>query len=199
MTTGLYTIKPWFVRRLARVEDLLVTRNVGADSLTIAAVAVSLVAGSAIGLGSLLEMPILWAAVAPLGLIRLALNALDGSVARRSGTARPFGLALNELCDRLSDAALIASLGFVVPWWAVGAALTGAFLASTSGIVAAVVTGHRDTSGPMGKADRVAVLSVGAVVAGLTGSEPSFLVAALVIAVGATITALLRILRLREV
>lgn len=199
MTPGLYAIKPWFVRRLGRIEDLLVARGVSADSLTVSAVVVSFIAGSAVGLGSLLGMPLLWLAVAPLGLVRLALNALDGSVARRRGTARPFGLALNEMCDRLSDAGLIASLGFVVPWWAMGAALTGAFLASTSGVVAAVVTGRRDTSGPMGKADRVAVLSVAAVIAGLTGSGISFLVGALLIAAGATITALLRILRLREV
>lgn len=46
--------------------------------------------------------------------LRLALNALDGLVARDLGPARPWGEVLNEVSDRLADLALF-----------VGAALDG--------------------------------------------------------------------------
>ena len=103
-SSGLYAVKPRFVRRLAPVEDALVARRVPADVLTAAGLGASVLAGVAIAAGAVLDEPALWLAVAPLGALRLALNALDGSVARRTGTARPFGLVLNEMADRVGDA-----------------------------------------------------------------------------------------------
>lgn len=195
---SLYSIKPWFVRRLRRVEDVLVARRVPADVLTVAAVVVSLAAGVCIALGGLLDVPSLWLAVPPLVVVRLALNALDGSVARRTHTARPLGVALNEMGDRLSDAATIGATGFVIdPALAVGAT-SAAFLASSSGVLALSLTGRRDCAGPMGKADRAAVLAVGATVAAVVGSGAPLTVAITVVLVGSLVTAFARIVRLRR-
>jgi hypothetical protein len=87
MNTGLYAVKPWFVSRLRRTEDVLVARRVRPDTLTYAAIVASTGASGVIVAGALLEAPVLWILVAPLGLTRLALNALD--VRKESRTSEP--------------------------------------------------------------------------------------------------------------
>ena len=195
---ALYSIKPWFVRRLRRVEDVLVARRVSADALTFAAVVVSVAAGGAIAAGGLFGAPMLWLAVPPLVLMRLALNALDGSVARRTRTARPFGAALNEIGDRVSDAATVGATAFAVgPSLALGA-LASCFLASSTGVLGQATTGRRDSGGPMGKADRAATLAAGATAGALVGSALPFAVALLLIGAGGVITAAARLGRIRR-
>lgn len=195
---GLYGIKPWFVRRLRRAEDALVARRVSPDALTVAGVAASLAAGAATALGGRLELPLLWLAVPPLVVVRLALNALDGSVARRTRRARPLGTALNEAGDRVGDAATIGATGLVVsPALALGA-VAGSFLASITGVLSLALTGRRDSGGPMGKADRAALLGMGAAAGALAGSALPFVVVLWAIAAGSLATAALRLARLRS-
>jgi CDP-diacylglycerol--glycerol-3-phosphate 3-phosphatidyltransferase len=195
---GLYAAKPWFVRRLRGIEDILVTRNVSADALTIAAVVISLVSGVLLGLGGLLEQPALWLFVPLLGLARLALNALDGSIARRTASARPFGQVLNEMGDRLSDVALLAPLAlFVPPVLALGA-LVMTLMASAAGLLGVGTIGARLSNGPMGKADRVAVISIASLLAVATSSHQPFVVASIVIAIGSAVTASYRLAHLRK-
>jgi phosphatidylglycerophosphate synthase len=196
---GLYAIKPWFVKRLRVVEDALVRRRVSPDGLTVAAVAVSVAAGCAVAAGGMLGHPSIWLAVPPLVLIRLALNALDGSVARRTGRARPVGAALNEIGDRVSDAAMIGAVGFVArPSLAMGA-VASSFLASFTGVLALALTGRRDTSGPAGKADRGAMLAAGAVVGALVGSAFPFAVVLWSIVLGGIATVIVRLSRITSV
>ena len=194
---SLYDIKPWFVRRLRRIEDVLVARRVSPDSLTFAAVGVSLATGGFIAAGGLLDQPLLWLAVPPLVLIRLALNALDGSVARRTRTSRPIGAAYNEIGDRLSDAATVGAAAFVTrPALALGA-LASCYLASSTGVLALALTGKRDSGGPAGKADRAAMLALGASAGALAGSALPFTIVLAAIAVGGIATAALRLNRVR--
>jgi CDP-diacylglycerol--glycerol-3-phosphate 3-phosphatidyltransferase len=194
---GLYSIKPWFVRRLGRVEDALVAYRVSPDTLTGVAVLVSVAAGVAIAAGGLLGEPLIWLAVPPLVLARLALNALDGSVARRTRRSTPFGSALNEIGDRMSDAATVGATAFVVrPSLALGA-VASCFLASHTGVIAQAVGGRREYAGPMGKADRAGLLALGASAGALAGSALPFTVVLYVIAAGSLATAGVRVARLR--
>lgn len=196
--TGLYAIKPWFVTRLRRIEDALVARRVRPDAITAAALGVSILAGAAIALGGLLEQPLLWLAVPPLVLVRLALNALDGAVARRTGRARPFGAALNELGDRACDAALLGATAIVTdPVLALGA-VAASQAVSITGVTAQALTGARDTSGPMGKADRAAVVAAGATAGALLASSKPLEIALWVVVGGAAVTVVARALRLRR-
>lgn len=195
---SLYAIKPAFIRRLRRVEDALVARGVSADALTLAAVVVSLAAGGAIAAGGLADRPAIWLAVPPLVLVRLALNALDGSVARRTGTARPFGAALNEAGDRASDAATIGSAGFVAGPALALAAVAAALAASLCGVLALALTGRRDNGGPMGKADRAALLALGATVGALGGSALPFTIVLWIVIAGSLATAVARLARIRR-
>ena len=196
--SGLYAIKPWFVSRLRRVEDIFVARGVSPDRISLAAVVASVLCGLALALGGALGEPRLWLLVPPLALARLALNALDGSVARRLENGSPFGEVVNEMGDRAADAAMLASLGFVVtPALALGA-LSAALCASAAGLLGSATGGDRLSGGPMGKADRVAVIVCASVVAGATGTPTAFVVALWVVAVGSLITAFLRVSSLRR-
>jgi len=196
--SGLYAIKPRFVRSLGGIEDRLVRRGVSADRLSYTAVAVSVLAGVALGAGYTVHHR-WWLAVGPLVLLRLALNALDGSVARRTGTARPFGKVVNEISDRLSDTFLIAPLVLFIPPLLVVVVLITTFITSACGALGNVVGTGRLTKGPMGKADRCLVLSIAAVIAGLTGvAVAPFFLALVLVAIGGAITILGRLRALRD-
>jgi CDP-diacylglycerol---glycerol-3-phosphate 3-phosphatidyltransferase len=195
---GLYAAKPWFIRRLKKVEDLLVGWDVSADSLTAAALVVSLCCGLFLALGGILEEPVLWLLVPPLALVRLALNALDGSLARRRGTDRPFGEVINEMGDRLSDAALLGPLAFAGPAPLALIALVATLIASTAGLLGRALLGERISGGPMGKADRVAAISLAALAAGLWASPIPFEIALWVVLGGAVVTVAARLVAIRR-
>jgi phosphatidylglycerophosphate synthase len=161
--------------------------------LSYAAVVTSFFAGGALAAGAASDEPLIWLAVVPLCLVRLALNALDGSVARRTGTARPFGVVLNEIADRVSDTALIGSVGFVVSPVLALAAIAAAFLSSITGVLVLALTGTRASTGPMGKADRTAVVAIMATAAAFTGSTIPLALGLWVILVGSLVTAASRI------
>lgn len=194
----MYALKPWFVGRLRSCEDALVTHGVSPNTITIAAVMVSVAAGAALAGGTALGLPTLWLAVLPLGVIRLALNALDGSVARRLHMHSPRGAAINELGDRACDLALFAPLLGVAPAWVVTAAIAGMTLTSTSGVMALAISGRRDTSGPMGKADRVVLLGLAAVIAAPTKSHTPFVIALGLVIGGCLFTTWQRVSRLSK-
>ena len=194
--SGVYALKPWFVGRLRTVEDFLVAHKVTPNALTLAAVLISGAAGAALVGGAALDQPLLWLAVFPLGIMRLALNALDGSVARRLGMSTPRGVALNELGDRACDLVLFGALVSVAPVWLVMVSVAALVLTSTAGLTALAVTGRRDTSGPMGKADRVVLLGLATLVAALIESHIPFVVALVLVVCGCMATTFMRLRRL---
>lgn len=161
---GLYAIKPAFVAGLRPVEELVVAREVSANALTGAALGVAALTAGAIVAGGVVD-PRWWLAVAPLSLVRMTLNVLDGAVARRTGTSTTTGAVLNELGDRVADVAtLTACVVVATPVLALVAALA-AVLTSFVAVTAQAVIGERSTAGPMGKADRVLVLSLAGLLA----------------------------------
>ena len=193
MSLGLYDVKPWFVRKLRRLEDALVAHDVSPNALTATAVAVSVLAGAALAVGGLTHEPAWWWLIPPLVVVRLALNAMDGSVARRTGKASRAGALLNELGDRAADTAMIAPAGLVArPALALGV-VAASYLTSLTGVLGLAVGGTRLQGGPMGKADRVAVMAVAASVAAAMGSPDAISVALLVIAGGCVVTIGLRV------
>lgn len=193
--SGVYALKPWFVGRLRSCEDILVARRVSPNTITLAAVVVSVAAGAVVDGGATLDLPLLWLAVLPLGVIRLALNALDGAVARRLQMGSARGAVLNELADRACDLALFAPLVAVAPVWVVLTAIAALTLTSTSGVMALALTADRDTSGPMGKADRVVLLGLAAMVASFIDSRKPFAVALGIVICGCVVTTWLRVTR----
>jgi phosphatidylglycerophosphate synthase len=159
---GIYEIKPAFQRSLRGLEGWLVARRVHPDFLTYLALALSALGGLALYVGPLQPA---WLLLVPVvALVRTALNALDGMVAVTSGLARPWGEVLNEQCDRVADVALLAGMAL-----APGAnhllgsvSIVAVLLTSYLAILTKAAGGERLRGGPMGKADRMIVLAIGA-------------------------------------
>ena len=103
---GLYAIKPWYTRRLARLVDLAVARRISPDVFTLVGVAAAGVAAVCVAQGW-------WIGALPALAARLAGANLDGAVARARGVARPWGFVLNELGDRASDLVIFAGLAWL--------------------------------------------------------------------------------------
>lgn len=159
---GIYVLKPAFQRSLSGVERWLVARRVHPDWLTGLALVLSV--GGGLALYAAPERPWLLALVPVVAVVRTALNALDGLVARDTDLARPWGEVLNELSDRLADVALIGGLALAAPASLLlgTAALVAMLLSSYLAILSKAAGGRRQYMGPMGKADRMALLAVGA-------------------------------------
>jgi CDP-diacylglycerol--glycerol-3-phosphate 3-phosphatidyltransferase len=159
---GIYRIKPAFQRYLRRAEDMLVARGVHPDTLTYAALVLSAIGGVCLYLAP--DNRALLLAIPIVAVVRTALNALDGLVAKRTGLARPWGEVLNEFCDRLADVALIGGVALARPSdHLLGAAtVVVMLLCSYLAILSKAAGGRRQYAGPMGKADRMALLAIAA-------------------------------------
>ena len=86
----------------------------------------------------------------------MALNAIDGMMAREHGMKSPEGAVLNELGDVISDAALYLPFALVA---GVNAALVvlvviTAIIGEMAGALGPMLGGKRRYDGPLGKSDR---------------------------------------------
>jgi CDP-diacylglycerol--glycerol-3-phosphate 3-phosphatidyltransferase len=188
VSVGLYGLKPASQRLVRPIEDLLVARGVSPDAITLAAVVVAAVGGACLALAA--RAPVLLLLVPPIAAVRLVLNILDGTVARRTGRSRPIGELWNELGDRAADALFIGGLAFhpsVEPRMALGAVIA-ALLASYVGITARAAGGGRQYGGVMSKPGRMIVLAIAAPAAWLSGNGRVLAGAAAVILVGSLVT-----------
>jgi CDP-diacylglycerol--glycerol-3-phosphate 3-phosphatidyltransferase len=167
----LYDIKPAFVRLLAPLVDVFARRGVTPNQLTAAALLLSAAGGAALWLAPGSRGAAIGVAVVLL--LRMALNAVDGALARRTGQSTRGGELFNEFSDVLADALLYVPLVRVS---AAPAALPLAFVllagwTELCGVAAKAAGGTRRYDGPLGKSDRA--LCVGAyLVARAAGVPP---------------------------
>ncbi|MET1024827.1 MAG: CDP-alcohol phosphatidyltransferase family protein [Pseudoxanthomonas sp.] len=102
-----------------------------------------------------------WYALLPVWmLLRMALNAVDGMLAREFGQQSRPGAYYNELSDAIADAALYLSL-LSVPGVHATLLWTLAWLAALTeytGVLGLMVGASRRYDGPMGKSDRAFVI-----------------------------------------
>jgi phosphatidylglycerophosphate synthase len=120
--------------------------------------------------------------------LRLLCNLLDGLVAVEGGKGGPDGPFWNEVPDRLSDILFLGAAGVAagVPWLGAAAA-AGAVMTAYVREFGRAEGLPADYRGPMGKPQRMAVLTVALL---LTPFEPRALPAGLwLILVGAALTA----------
>ena len=92
----------------------------------------------------------------------MALNAIDGMLAREFAQQSHLGAYLNELCDVIADSALylpFAVLPEVSPLWVVLVTLL-ALLVEYAGVMGPLVGASRRYDGPLGKSDRAFVFGV---------------------------------------
>lgn len=102
------------------------------------------------------EQPRLLLLVPVILFIRMALNAIDGMLAREHNMKSKLGNILNELGDVVSDAALYLPFAFM-PYFSapliVGIVVLS-IVSEMTGVLGVVIGGSRRYDGPMGKSDR---------------------------------------------
>ena len=173
---SLYELKPRFQALLRPGVRALARGGVTANQVTLIAAAGSVGVGAAlVAWGGAVRW--LFLLIPAWFLLRMALNAADGMLAREFGQKSALGAYLNELCDVVADAALYLPFALVMPWGIPGVAAV-VFLATVSefaGVLGTMVGGERRYDGPMGKSDRALVFGALGAWIGLGGATPDWL------------------------
>ncbi len=164
---SIYALKPAFQNMLRPMVRLLARAGVTANQVTATACVLS------IALGLVLTFRLTdtrWLLALPVFLfVRMALNAVDGMLAREFGQKSNLGAYLNELSDVVSDSFLYLPFAFLPgfdPLW-IGAVIVLAVISEMAGTVAVMTGASRRYDGPMGKSDRAAVFGAIALWMGL--------------------------------
>lgn len=154
---SIYQLKPRFQALLRPGVVRLQQRGVTANQVTLAAAVVSVLLGLLLAWGS--QHPWLFALLPLWMLLRMALNAVDGMLAREFGQQSRLGAYLNELCDLVADAALylpFALLPGVSPLLVV-LLVIAALVSEYAGVMGPLAGASRRYDGPLGKSDRAFV------------------------------------------
>jgi len=164
---SIYQLKPAFQSLLRPLVRGLAGAGVTPNQVTLAALVLSVAVGAAIALlpghhAVLLLVPLVM-------FVRMALNAVDGMLAREHGMQTVLGGFLNELTDVLADCALYLPFALVLPAyaWLVLAVVLLAVIGEYAGVIAQALGGTRRYDGPMGKSDRAFVFGLLALLIGL--------------------------------
>ncbi|MCX6955150.1 MAG: CDP-alcohol phosphatidyltransferase family protein [Verrucomicrobia bacterium] len=164
---SIYDIKPAFQNLLRPVTRALFAAGVTANQVTVAAALLSVVVGGCIALSPTARWPLL--VVPGFLFVRMALNAIDGMLAREHGQKSRLGTVLNEVGDVIADTALYLPFalvpGFDARLVVLAAAL--AIVTELTGLVGLQIGASRRYDGPMGKSDRAFVFGLLALLAGL--------------------------------
>ena len=172
---SVYDLKPAFQGLLRPLVRGLARAGVTANQVTLAAMLLSLATGAAIALGPkrtglLLLLPLVL-------FLRMALNAIDGMLAREHDQKTRLGAVLNELGDVVSDAALYLPLALVPGFSAPLVVLIVLFaaLSEMTGVITQTLGASRRYDGPMGKSDRALVFGAVGLALGLGLSGAAWL------------------------
>lgn len=157
---SVYSLKPKFQQLLTPVLELLHRRQITANTITLAAIAWSVILALLLFLSP--QHPVCLLAVAFGLLIRMALNALDGMMARTYKQQSKLGEILNELGDVVSDTVIFCGL-FAFPFSnkaVIVLFIVLSIINEFAGVLAKVISGERRYDGPMGKSDRALVVGL---------------------------------------
>ncbi|QLV03056.1 CDP-alcohol phosphatidyltransferase family protein [Escherichia marmotae] len=153
----LYDIKPVFQNFLRPLTRFMYLRGITANQVTIFAVVASVILGVVL---MLFPVSYLFILMPVFLFIRMALNAIDGMLAREFSQKSQAGAVLNETGDIIADAVLYLPFAFlngISPWLVVLVVLLS-WLTEFCGVVVQTLTGIRNYRGPMGKSDIALVM-----------------------------------------
>jgi CDP-diacylglycerol--glycerol-3-phosphate 3-phosphatidyltransferase len=166
---SIYDLKPKFQGLLRPLTNTLARAGVTANQITVFAMLLPFAAGAAIyhfrSLRVLLLLPVVLS-------LRMALNAIDGMLAREHNQKTPLGAILNELGDVFSDAALYLPLALIGPFDPILMVLIVLFavISEMTGVLGVPIGASRRYDGPMGKSDRAFVFGALGLLFGLNVS-----------------------------
>jgi CDP-diacylglycerol--glycerol-3-phosphate 3-phosphatidyltransferase len=150
----IYDLKPRFQNLLRPLTRKLAGAGVTANQVTLTAMVLSMVAGAVIALRP--DFRLAFLALPVVLFVRMALNAIDGMLAREHDMRSALGAILNELCDVFSDIALYAPLAAlpVVNGPGLGGLLLLMVISEMTGVIGVQIGASRRYDGPLGKSDR---------------------------------------------
>jgi len=165
---SIYALKPRFQALLRPLVRRLHATGVTANQVTILACALSV--ALALLLIALPNQIWLYLLVPVWLLLRMALNAIDGMLAREFGQASALGAVLNELGDVIADAALYLPFAFIAGSnpWLVASVILLAVLSEFAGMLGIAIGASRRYDGPMGKSDRAVVFGIVGLLVGMS-------------------------------
>lgn len=170
----LYGLKPRFQALLRPLAMYLAKQGVTANQVTVLTAVGSVLLGGVIASNA--NMHWLFLLIPIWLLIRMALNALDGILAREFNLQSSLGAYLNEISDVVSDAALFSPFALVAPFdplW-IGAVIFLSALSEFAGVLGPMIGASRRYDGPMGKSDRALVFGALGLAVGLAAELPSW-------------------------
>lgn len=172
---SIYALKPRFQALLRPLAASLARNGITANQVTIAAAAISVFVGALVTWRAPDRTPFL---LIPLWMfVRMALNALDGILAREFGQQTRLGACLNELGDIVADVALYAPFAWLAPFsiaW-IAAVIICAIVAEFTGVMGPLIGASRRYDGPFGKSDRAVAFGGLGLWIGLGGPLPEWL------------------------
>jgi CDP-diacylglycerol--glycerol-3-phosphate 3-phosphatidyltransferase len=157
---SVYQLKPRFQQLLLPILNQLHKQHITANKITIVAIVWSAFIGVLLFMSN--SHPIYLLFVAFGLLVRMALNALDGMMARNYNQQSKLGEVLNELGDVVSDTIIFTAL-FSFSY--TNSMLVFLFIVLSimnefSGVLAKLISGTRRYDGPMGKSDRALLIGL---------------------------------------
>jgi CDP-diacylglycerol--glycerol-3-phosphate 3-phosphatidyltransferase len=163
----IYDLKPRFQALLRPVCGGLARAGVTANQVTVAAALLSAAGGAAILWQPEARWPLL--ALPVVLFLRMALNAIDGMLAREHDMKSRLGAVLNELGDVVADAMLYLPLAAVpgVSAWLVAGLVMAGILVEMTGVVGVQIGASRRYDGPVGKSDRAFIFGLLAFLLGI--------------------------------
>jgi CDP-diacylglycerol---glycerol-3-phosphate 3-phosphatidyltransferase len=172
----LYALKPRFQALLRPMVGRIAAGGMTANQITLGACLGSILLGLLlIGWGA--AHPLLFLLIPAWLFLRIALNAVDGMLAREFGQKSQLGAYLNEITDVVSDALLYAPFALLVPFGPleVGLVILLAAISEMAGLQGLTLGASRRYDGPFGKSDRALAFGALGLWIGIGGARPDWL------------------------
>ncbi|MCJ0955544.1 MULTISPECIES: CDP-alcohol phosphatidyltransferase family protein [Mammaliicoccus] len=154
----MYEIKPKFQQLLMPIVDWMRKIGMTPNQVTILALLLSIITGIILSIFHdnkwiFILMPIVM-------FVRMALNAIDGVMAKKYQMKSHLGLLLNELGDVISDLFLFIPFVFIAEDYGIGIMLfiSLSIISEMAGVTVQVIGSSRRYDGPMGKSDRAFIV-----------------------------------------
>lgn len=164
---SVYQLKAKFQDLLRPITQKLAAKGVTANQVTVAAIILSAFGGLCMAVFPAHHWP--WLMLPLLMFLRMALNAIDGMLAREHNMKSRLGAVLNELGDVVSDTFLYVPFALVAGKYALLVVLICVFavVSEMAGVVGVQIGASRRYDGPMGKSDRAFVFGTLGLLLGL--------------------------------
>ncbi|HLR70079.1 MAG TPA: CDP-alcohol phosphatidyltransferase family protein [Pseudogracilibacillus sp.] len=157
---SIYDIKPQFQNLLRPFVNWLAKIGITPNQVTIGAMVLSIITGILLILFH--ESSYILLVIPVVMFVRMALNAIDGMLAKEHQMTTRLGNILNELGDVISDAFLFLPFAILPEFSAslIIVIVIFSIISEMAGILGEVIGASRRYDGPMGKSDRAFVFGL---------------------------------------